>query len=300
MSTLKLETEKLLKKTISRCPVCRKDLPAEVWQRGREIFLNRTCPEHGFASTCISSDGRFYHLAQGEPANSCCDGANSGGSCCSVTGKTLGTLGRNAHPGEALGTHEKLATCLALIEIVNSCNLKCPTCYADSPFAISAEVDAIPLADLQRRIQGVIDRKGGIEILQLSGGEPTLHPQFFELLEWIRQNPSIDYILLNTNGVRIATDPDFVRRLGEFYRLKDDIRLYLQFDGVQEAGAQSRSRSSSSSFDCSAGQLHRAIAQSCQSLYGHGNQGRAGDSLCRDDQRAVASSGKFQRRGLLH
>jgi len=49
-----------------------------------------------------------------------------------------------------------------------------------------------------------VDRKGGIEILQLSGGEPTLHPQFFELVEWIQENPGIDYLLLNTNGVRIA------------------------------------------------------------------------------------------------
>jgi MoaA/NifB/PqqE/SkfB family radical SAM enzyme len=58
---------------------------------------------------------------------------------------------------------------------------------------------------LQRRIQGVIDRKGRIEILQLSGGEPTLHPQFFELLGWCHANPGLDYVLLNTNGVRIAT-----------------------------------------------------------------------------------------------
>ncbi|MEI7951381.1 MAG: radical SAM protein, partial [Synechococcaceae cyanobacterium ELA182] len=84
---------------------------------------------------------------------------------------------------------EKLATCLCLIEIVHSCNLACPTCYADSPAGAGAHVDAVPLDDLRRRIQGVIDRKGGIEILQLSGGEPTLHPQFFELLEWL-QEPS--------------------------------------------------------------------------------------------------------------
>jgi uncharacterized radical SAM superfamily Fe-S cluster-containing enzyme len=67
-----------------------------------------------------------------------------------------GTLGRNADPGDALGIQEKLSTCLALIEIVNSCNLACPTCYADSPVGAGTRVDAVPLADLQRRIQGVI------------------------------------------------------------------------------------------------------------------------------------------------
>jgi MoaA/NifB/PqqE/SkfB family radical SAM enzyme len=71
-----------------------------------------------------------------------------------------------------------------------------------------------PLADLQQRIQGVIDRKGRIEILQLSGGEPTIHPEFFELLAWLHANPGIDYVLLNTNGVRLANDDAFLDGLG--------------------------------------------------------------------------------------
>ena len=96
---------------------------------------------------------------------------------------------------------EKLSTCLALIEIVNSCNLACPTCYADSPVGTGARVDAVPIDDLKRRIQGVIDRKGGIEILQLSGGEPTLHPQFFDLLRWLQANPSRDPILQPDDSV---------------------------------------------------------------------------------------------------
>jgi hypothetical protein len=115
---------------------------------------------------------------------------------------------------------------------VRSCNLACPTCYADSP---TGPLDAVPLADLQRRIQGVIDRKGRIEILQLSGGEPTLHPQFSELLAWLHANPGIDYVLLNTNGVRIANDDAFLDSLGKTFRL-GGFQLYLQFDGVQKAG----------------------------------------------------------------
>ena len=88
---------------------------------------------------------------------------------------------------------------------------------------------------MQQRIQGVINRKGKIEILQLSGGEPTLHPQFFELLAWLHGNPGIDYVLLNTNGVRIAHDEDFAARLSQTFRY-GRFQLYLQFDGIQEAG----------------------------------------------------------------
>ncbi|MEQ2009048.1 MAG: radical SAM protein, partial [Limisphaerales bacterium] len=87
------------------------------------------------------------------------------------------------------------------------------------------------------RIQGVIDRKGGIEILQLSGGEPTLHPQFFELLRWLHANPGVDYVLLNTNGVRIAQDDAFARELGATFRY-GKFQLYLQFDGPQADGQQ--------------------------------------------------------------
>jgi uncharacterized radical SAM superfamily Fe-S cluster-containing enzyme len=230
-------TDELLKRTTSRCPVCHVSCPAEVWRTGgisSKVLLKRTCPEHGQASVCIASDARFYWLAKGRDENSCC----AAGTCCSADGSNPGTLGRNAEPGDALGVIEKLSTCLALIEIVNSCNLACPTCFADSPVGAGQKVDAVPLADLQRRIQGVIDRKGRIEILQLSGGEPSLHPQFFELLRWLHAHPGIDYVLLNTNGVRIAHDDDFAAELARTFRY-GKFQLYLQFDGPQAAGQKS-------------------------------------------------------------
>jgi uncharacterized radical SAM superfamily Fe-S cluster-containing enzyme len=235
LSKLKLADE-LLKRTTSRCPVCHAQCSAEVWRTGGiqpKIFLKRTCPEHGEASVCIASDARFYWLSKGKSENGCCGGQ----ACCASDGSPVGTLGRNAEPGDALGVMEKLSTCLALIEIVNSCNLSCPTCYADSPLGVAQKVDAVPLDDLKRRIQGVVDRKGRIEILQLSGGEPTLHPHFFELLRWLQDHPKIDYVLLNTNGVRIAHDDLFARELGAAFRY-GAFQLYLQFDGTQAAGQQ--------------------------------------------------------------
>ncbi|MDD5261544.1 MAG: radical SAM protein [Methylacidiphilales bacterium] len=227
--------EELLKRTTGRCPTCHAACPTEVLKvddgAGSRIFLKRNCPDHGETSNCISSDARFYWLAQGDPENACCGGS----SCCAADGEGTGTLGRNAVAPKGDAPFEKLATCLALIEIVNSCNLSCPTCYADSPVGSGGKVDAVPLDDLKRRIEGVIERKGGIEILQLSGGEPTLHPQFFELLEWALAHEKIDYVLLNTNGVRIATDDAFAEKLGKTFRY-GGMQLYLQFDGVQSEG----------------------------------------------------------------
>jgi uncharacterized radical SAM superfamily Fe-S cluster-containing enzyme len=241
----KFERDELLKRTTGRCPVCHVACPAEVRRvagNPARVFLKRTCPAHGEASVCIASDARFYWLAKGAPENACCAGSACGpprfdsAALSAADFSPAGTLGRNA-AGRGSAPFEKLSTCLALIEIVNSCNLACPTCYADSPVGAGSAVDAVPLDELKRRIQGVVDRKGGIEILQFSGGEPTLHPRFFELLEWSQANPGIDYVLVNTNGVRMAHEPEFVRRLGEAASRRS-LQLYLQFDGVHPEGQQ--------------------------------------------------------------
>ena len=230
-----MNTRTLLKQTTSRCPVCHRACPGEVWKTGDEpaqIFMSRQCAEHGEHTARIASDARYYWLSHGKPENACC----GGGSCCSADGSSAGTLGRNA-AGRGRDPFETLSTCLALIEVVNSCNLECPTCFAASKPGDRDRVDAVPLADLKRRIDGVIERKGGIEILQLSGGEPTLHPQFFELLEWAQMHPRIDYVLVNTNGLLIARDDVFVEKLAVAAQRKG-LQLYLQFDGAQKEGQQ--------------------------------------------------------------
>lgn len=224
----------LLKKTRSRCLVCHESCAAEVRRKpgvdAEQVVLTRWCPAHGSQSTVISSDARFYWLAQGNPENACCQ---PGAACCASTGEVAGTLGRNV-VGRADGPFEKLSTCLALIEIVETCNLSCPVCYAESPRGNAAH-GAVPLENLEARIEGVIDRKGAIDILQLSGGEPTLHPRFFELLRWAQEHPGIRYVLVNTNGVRLATDDEFLESMREAAARKS-LQVYLQFDGTAEAG----------------------------------------------------------------
>ncbi len=230
-----------LKETRSRCPECLKECEGRVWKSEGEkskVYLSRSCPEHGDTTVCIASDARFYWLSKGSD-----DGGCGVGCACSADPLGMdGTLGKNALAavGEDAGKQpeevmEVLSTCLALIEIVDSCNLSCPTCFAASPVGVGAKLDAKPLEDIIMRVKGVLKRKGNIEILQLSGGEPSLHPDLLELLDWIDGEPRIDYCLLNTNGVMLAKDDNFLTEIGKRAR-RGNFQLYLQFDGLQDAG----------------------------------------------------------------
>lgn len=211
---------RLIKHTTSRCPVCLATIPAEVHERDGRVVMAKACPDHGPFEVVIAGDARFYHPARGHR-----DGRTAGCGCASPQ-----------DDGGACDPFEVLSTCVALIEIVDTCNLSCPTCYAASPQGVEQDVDCVPFGEFVRRVQGVVDRKGFIDVLQLSGGEPTLHPEFFRILEWSLRHDDVGYVLINTNAVRIARDAAFRERLGAVRRGLGGFELYVQFDGPQAAG----------------------------------------------------------------
>jgi uncharacterized radical SAM superfamily Fe-S cluster-containing enzyme len=75
----------------------------------------------------------------------------------------------------------------------------------------------------------IVANEGEPDVVQLSGGEPTIHPQFFEILDIAKRKP-IKHLMVNTNGVRIANDPGFAERLATYM---PDFELYLQFDSFK-------------------------------------------------------------------
>jgi len=119
-------------------------------------------------------------------------------------------------------------SCLALIEINQNCNLKCPVCFAGSapgkegqlnPDAVDALLDVL------------MESEGKPDIVQISGGEPTIHPEILEILRRVKARP-IRHVMLNTNGVRIARDPDFAKALADF---APGFEVYLQFDSLKSS-----------------------------------------------------------------
>jgi uncharacterized radical SAM superfamily Fe-S cluster-containing enzyme len=128
-----------------------------------------------------------------------------------------------------LGEMQTQHTCILLEEITQECNLRCPTCFADSSPQLTgvASVEDI-LANIDQRLA----REGGrIDVLMLSGGEPTIHPEFIELLDQVVARP-ITRIIVNSNGVKIARDDELLEAL----RANNQrVEVYLQFDGFRSA-----------------------------------------------------------------
>src|SRR5690606_17990502 len=72
--------------------------------------------------------------------------------------------------------------------------------------------------------------KGKAEILQISGGEPTLHNDIISIIQ-MAKDKGFKYVMLNTNGIRIAEDDEFAAELS---RLRGGFEIYLQFDGFDD------------------------------------------------------------------
>ena len=109
-----------------------------------------------------------------------------------------------------LCTEHEQHTCVGVLEITSSCNLSCPMCYAHSgPGGKHLSFDECTAA-----IDRLVETEGRPEVLQLSGGEPTIHPQFLEILDYGYRQP-IDVVMINTNGIRFAHDPALVEAIAQ-------------------------------------------------------------------------------------
>ncbi len=132
-----------------------------------------------------------------------------------------------------LGELQTQHTCILLADIVEGCNLSCPTCFTDSPTIAgsSSEVaGAVPIEELLASVDQRLERENGrLDVVMLSGGEPTLHPRFGEILDELTAR-DIHRILINTNGVLLANDDRLIETI---QRHDQRVEVYLQFDGMR-------------------------------------------------------------------
>src|SRR5688500_12603610 len=204
--------------TNSLCATCLRKVEAKVVIEDDgadgKVFLHKWCPEHRFQKVLISTDAEYYKL-------------------CRRTLKPGQMPLRFNTPIEhgcpydcGLCPDHEQHGCLTLVEITDQCNLTCPVCYSESsprrPTHRSLEQVAFML-------DCAVRNEGEPDVVQISGGEPTIHPEFFAVLDLARARP-IKHLMVNTNGLRIAQDAEFARRLAEY---TPRFEVYLQFDSLR-------------------------------------------------------------------
>ena len=198
--------KEIIRKIRSLCPVCLENLPAVlVRQPDGQITLDKTCPHHGSWSVPVWRGRVDFDLwtRHTEPLT------EEQGLCCP---ENCGICREHG-----------IGTCCCLLEVTKRCNLRCRFCFADGG---RPEEDP-PLDNLKAAIRDIV-RQCGNPLLQLSGGEPTLREDLPELVRYAKE-AGCSYVQLNTNGIRLAEEPEYAKRLAEAGL---DI-VFLQFDGTK-------------------------------------------------------------------
>ena len=179
------------------CPACLRPTPATIYEDDGRIWMRQNCPRHGESTALLASNAAEYLRFRTYAVD-----RSAGGGCCGP-----GTECADGPP-----------TCVLLLEITQACNLRCPTCYADA-----RGHEMMDDTEARRRLDTFFRTQSRLDVLMLSGGEPTIHPRFIELLDMALEYP-IDRVVINTNGLRLTQSKELVEALKA---RKERIELYF-------------------------------------------------------------------------
>jgi len=200
---------------VSICSTCYRKVEGKIIFQDDNVFMLKRCPEHGAEKVLIADDVDYYRR------------------CREIFIKppempyVYNTPVKWGCPYDCgLCTDHEQHSCLSLVEINDFCNLSCPICYSESG-PVRQQFRA--LDHIERMLDAVVRNEGEPDVVQISGGEPTLHPDFFAVLDMAKARP-IRHLMINTNGIRIAAEEEFARRLAEYM---PGFEVYLQFDSFE-------------------------------------------------------------------
>ncbi len=199
--------------TNSLCLTCLRKIEAKVLIDSGRVFLQKFCPDHGLQRVLIADDAAYWRKGRAmyKPP---------------TAPRRRNTPMRLGCPLDCgLCPDHEQHSCLAIVEITEKCDLACPICYAAS----AGGGQHRSLAEVELMLDAVVVNEGRAGVVQISGGEPALHPELFAILDAARARP-IGHLMLNSNGRRIADDPDFAPRLAGYM---PGFEVYLQFDSLR-------------------------------------------------------------------
>jgi 7,8-dihydro-6-hydroxymethylpterin dimethyltransferase len=204
--------------TNSLCAHCLGKVEAKIIFRDNCVYLVKHCPDHGHQEVLIADDIAYYKQCQEfiKPGD--------------MPYRFNTRIERGCPYDCGLCPDHEQHSCLTLVEVSDRCNLSCPVCYADSGPQDSGSTGHPrrhrSLAQIEQMLDTIVANEQEPDIVQISGGEPTIHPEFFQILDIAKSKP-IKHLFINTNGLRIAQDRAFVQQLSQYM---PGIEIYLQFD----------------------------------------------------------------------
>ncbi len=204
----------VLSSTASLCPVCLRRIPARRELQGESVFLVKECPEHGVLRTVIWRESIPFSswLRPKKP---------------SAPHRTYTVPDRGCPFDCGLCPEHGQHTCTALIEVTQRCNLHCPVCFADAGAGSDSRKEKEPsLSRIGYFYERIMEASGPCNI-QLSGGEPTVRNDLPEIIR-LGRSKGFSFLQLNTNGIRLATDPNYSLTL----KNAGLSSVFLQFDGL--------------------------------------------------------------------
>jgi 7,8-dihydro-6-hydroxymethylpterin dimethyltransferase len=202
--------------TNSLCSKCLNKVEAKIIFEDDNVYLVKHCPTHGREQVLIADDIEYYKQSQTfiKPGD---------------MPLRFNTPIKHGCPYDCgLCPDHEQHSCLTLVELTDRCNLTCPICYADSG---SEHQQHRSLELIDQMLDAIVANEGEPQIVQLSGGEPTIHPEFFQVMDLVKTKP-IKHLMINTNGIRIAKEREFCDRLSQYM---PGIEVYLQFDSFEAA-----------------------------------------------------------------
>jgi len=203
--------------TASICSTCLERIEAKIIFKDNKVYLEKWCPHHGIDRVLISDDVDYYRLCREVYVKA------------PEMPERFNTQMQRGCPFDCgLCPDHMQHSCVTVMEITERCNLQCPVCYAASGPAVGGHRS---LPEIETMLDTLVANEGEPDVVQISGGEPTEHPEFFTILDAVRRRP-IRHLMLNTNGLRLAQDEEFVKRLAGY---GPGLEVYLQFDSLDDA-----------------------------------------------------------------
>ncbi|HVY24948.1 MAG TPA: radical SAM protein [Polyangiaceae bacterium] len=193
------------------CSTCKRGLDVKIHFRDQQVWFDKFCPEHGHHSCLVSSSVEWYLDALSF-----------------VAPNTPPKNAKNVKQGCPFDcgpckSHQQ-KTYMPVVPITSACNLDCPICYTvnknDDPHLLSE-------AAFQQTLDQLKDQHDELDIINFTGGEPTLHPGLPQFLKMARA-AGIQRLTVSTNGLKLLNE-DYVKELAEA-----DARIVLSLDTFDE------------------------------------------------------------------